>query len=56
MLAPLVGVTDVEGNPRGRSGLQPPIVEVPVIARTEIGARNAAEGENAVENERRYPR
>jgi len=56
MAAPAVDVTDAVEEPRGYGGSQPPIREVPVIPGTGDGDGDAAEGENAVENERRYPR
>ncbi|KAM6489623.1 hypothetical protein JOM56_014945 [Amanita muscaria] len=52
MIAPAVVTTDSTGH----SGSQPQIGGVPIIAGTVDGTGTAAECENAVENEHRYPR
>jgi len=45
-----------KGGPEDRSGSQLVIGEVPIITGTGDGARDIAEGQNAVEGKHQYPR
>lgn len=56
MTAPAVDVTEAATDRADNVGVQSQIGSVPIVAGIVDGAGTAAEGRNAVENERRYPR